>query len=50
MNTSGHEFVALEAEIPVLQQVFKKAGKEIPNLSAFIMSNWLTDVIKWSIR
>lgn len=41
MNTHGHEEVAKEAGLPLLQEAF---GRENRSLNAFYLGNWLTDV------
>jgi hypothetical protein len=41
VNTQGHEDVANEAGLPLLEAVF---GKETPSLRALLLGNWLTDV------
>jgi hypothetical protein len=44
LNTHGHNSVAKEVGLPLLQAALQRAGKGSPRLGAFYMGNWLTDV------
>ena len=43
MNTHGHEKVAEEAGLPLLEEAFS-SGSHKPRLTAFYLGNWITDL------